>query len=164
MIRIGHSYDLHRLGKDNKLIVGGIPIPSDLGAIGHSDADALLHTIAEALLGALALGDLGKFFPDTSDKYKDIDSSILVKEVMKKVSSKGYSIVNIDSTIHLEKPKLRKYIDDIRQNIANILKLDIDQVSVKATTSEGIGIIGESKAIAAETVVLLEKKNTLKRL
>lgn len=164
MIRIGHSYDLHRLGKDKKLIVGGISIPSDLGAIGHSDADALLHTIAEAMLGALALGDLGKFFPDTSDEYKDIDSSILVKEVLKKVKSKGYEVGNIDSTIHLEKPKLRNYIDKIRINIADILDIDVDLVSVKATTSEGIGVIGKSEAIAAETIILLNKKVSIRRL
>lgn len=164
MIRIGHSYDLHRLVKDRKLIIGGIEIPSELGALGHSDADALLHTIAEALLGALALGDLGKLFPDTSNEFKDIDSAILVKKVLEIITVKGYKIINIDSTVHLETPKLRNYIDIIRQNIANILGIDISFVSVKATTSEKLGIIGKSEAIAAETVVLLEQKNRLRKL
>ncbi|MFK5882763.1 MAG: 2-C-methyl-D-erythritol 2,4-cyclodiphosphate synthase [Candidatus Izemoplasma sp.] len=164
MIRIGHSYDLHRLVKNRKLIIGGIEIPSELGALGHSDADVLLHTVAESLLGALALGDLGKLFPDTSDEFKDIDSALLVKHVLQLVVDKGYRIINIDSTIHLETPKLRNYIDSIRQNIANILGIDVSFISVKATTSEKLGIIGKSEAIAAETVVLLEQKNKIRML
>lgn len=164
MMRIGHSYDLHRLEKGRLLILGGIKVKSDLGAIGHSDADVLLHTIAESLLGALALGDLGKLFPDNDDKYKGIDSAVLVKEVLTLVNNKGFNIVNIDSTVHLETPKLRNYIDEIRLNVSRILKIDIDQVSVKATTSEKIGVIGKSEAIAAETIVLLEQKNIRKKL
>lgn len=156
-MRIGKSVDIHRLEKGLPLIIGGVNIESKLGAIAHSDGDCLLHTVAESLIGALSLGDLGKLFPDTDNQFKNVSSSILVTKVIELISSRGYKVVNIDSTILLEKPKLRDYIDQIRLNIANLLHTDIANVSVKATTGEGIGIVGESKAIICDTIVLVDK-------
>jgi 2-C-methyl-D-erythritol 2,4-cyclodiphosphate synthase len=157
-MRIGKSTDIHRLEKEHNLIIGGINIPSDLGTIAHSDGDCLLHTVAESLIGALALGDLGKLFPDNDIKYKGIPSSLLVEKVMDIVSNKGYTVLNIDSMVFLEQPKLRPYIDKIRENIANLLRIDINQVSVKATTGEKIGIVGKREAIVCESIVLIQKK------
>ncbi len=157
MIRIGHSTDIHRLEENNRLIIGGVSIPSILGSVGHSDGDCLLHTVCEALIGALALGDLGKLFPDTSEEFRGINSSLLVKKVMKEVKRLGYKVVNIDSTVFLEEPRLSVYKDKMRQNIANLLEIDISQVSVKATTGEKVGIIGRKEAIMTESVVLVEK-------
>ncbi len=157
-MRIGHSTDVHRLDIGEKLIIGGVDIPSTLGSVGHSDADCLLHTVCESLLGALALGDLGEWFPDTSDEFNGISSSLLVKKVMVKVKELGYKVINIDSTVYLEEPKLSNYKDQMRLNIANLLDIDINQVSVKATTGEKVGIIGKKEAIMAESIVLLEKK------
>ena len=156
-MRIGHSTDIHRLELGYKLIIGGVIIPYKLGSVGHSDADCLLHTVCESLIGALSLGDLGKLFPDTSEEFKDISSSLLVKKVMEEVKKMGYKVVNIDSTVFLEEPKLSNYILKMRSNIANLLDIELDQVSVKATTSEKVGIVGRKEAIMAETVVLLEK-------
>lgn len=157
MIRIGHSTDIHRLEVGNKLIIGGVQIPHYKGSVGHSDGDCLLHSVCESLIGSLALGDLGKLFPDTSEEFKGIDSSILVIKVMEKVKSKGYRVVNIDSTIFLESPKLMKYKDIMRNNIARLLEIDIEFVSVKATTGEKVGIIGREEAIMTESIVLVER-------
>ena len=156
-MRIGHSTDIHRLEPGHKLIIGGVQINYSLGSVGHSDADCLLHTVCEALIGALALGDLGTLFPDTSLEYKGISSSLLVKRVMSDVKKMGYRVVNIDSTVFLEEPKLSKHILNMRSNIADLLEISLEQVSVKATTSEKLGIIGRKEAIMAESVVLMEK-------
>lgn len=157
MIRIGHSTDIHRLETGYKLIIGGVQIPHYKGSVGHSDGDCLLHTVCECLIGALALGDLGKLFPDTSEEFKGIDSTLLVKKVMSVVKSKGYKVVNIDSTVFLEEPKLVNYKLQMRENIAKLLEIDIEYVSVKATTSEKVGFIGRKEAIMTESVVLLER-------
>lgn len=157
MLKIGQGFDLHRIVEGRKLILGGIEIPYDKGLYGHSDADVLLHAIIDALIGAAALGDIGKLFPDTDNKFKDIDSKCLLKEVYAIITDNGYKINNIDSTVIIEKPKLRDYIDQMRAVIANILDLDIDQVSIKAKTSEKIGIVGRGEAAVAEAVVLLVK-------
>lgn len=155
MIRIGHSTDTHRLEDGFRLIVGGVLIPHYKGSVGHSDGDCLLHTICESLIGALSLGDLGKLFPDTSEEFKGIDSSLLVKQVMKTVKKRGYRVVNIDSTVYLERPKLQKYIVQMRENIASLLEVDVEFVSVKAATGEKIGIVGTEQAIVTESVVLV---------
>lgn len=155
MIRIGHSTDVHRLETGYRLIVGGVQIPHYKGSVGHSDGDCLLHTVCESLIGALSLGDLGKLFPDTSEEFLGIDSSLLVQKVMNEVIRKGYKVVNIDSTVYLERPKLQEYIMDMRQNIASLLQIDIEYVSVKASTGERVGIIGREEAIMTESVVLL---------
>ena len=156
-MRIGHSTDIHRLEAGNKLLIGGVNIQHYLGSVGHSDGDCLLHTVCESLMGALALGDLGKLFPDTSEEFKGISSSLLVKKVMSKVKKQGYKVINIDSTVFLEEPKLSQYIMEMRANIANLLDIEISQVSVKATTSEKVGIVGRKEAIMTESIVLLEK-------
>ena len=157
MFRIGQGFDLHRLVSGRKLILGGVEIPARMGLDGHSDADVLLHAIIDALIGAAALGDIGKLFPDNQAKYKDIDSKLLLSEVYQQISNLGYKINNIDSTIILEEPKLRDYIDSMRQVIATLLNLRLDQVSIKAKTSEKIGIVGRGEAAIAEAVVLLVK-------
>jgi 2-C-methyl-D-erythritol 2,4-cyclodiphosphate synthase len=158
MFRIGQSRDIHRLEENGRdFILGGIKIPFSKGNVSHSDGDCLYHAIAESLLGALALGDLGKHFPDNDDKYKNIDSSILVKETMKMVKEKGYHVVNIDTSIILEKPKLKDYIDEMRKNIATLLEIDIDCVSVKAQTNEKVDAVGNNDAVEATSIVLLEK-------
>jgi len=157
-MRIGQSTDIHRLAQGYKLMIGGVHVPSSLGSVGHSDGDCLLHTVCEALIGALSLGDLGKLFPDTSLEFKGIDSSLLVKQVMKKVKEMGYRVVNIDSTVLLETPKLRNYIDQMRENIAELLEISMDAVSVKATTTEGLGYIGQNQGIMTQSIVLIEKE------
>lgn len=157
MLKIGQGFDLHRIVEGRKLILGGIEIPYAKGLDGHSDADVLLHAIIDALIGAAALGDIGKLFPDNDAKFKDIDSKKLLKEVYAIITDHGYKINNIDSTIIIEKPKLRDYIDKMRSVIAEILALDLDQVSIKAKTSEKIGIVGRGEAAIAEAVVLLVK-------
>ncbi len=156
-MRIGLSTDIHRLEEGQKLLIGGVLIPYNLGSVAHSDGDCLLHTVCEALIGALALGDLGKLFPDTSIEYKGISSSLLVKRVMSEVKKMEYKVINIDSTVFLEEPKLSSYIFEMRSNIANLLDIEINQVSVKASTSEKVGIVGRKEAIVAESIVLLEK-------
>ncbi len=158
MFRIGFGYDVHQLAEGYDLWIGGMKIPFEKGAVGHSDADVLLHAICDAMLGALALGDIGKHFPDTDPKYKGIDSKILLKEVFKLIIDKGYVISNMDATVALELPKLRPYIDTMREVIADICELNIDQVSVKATTSEKLGFVGEGKGISAYATVLLYPK------
>ena len=157
MFRIGQGFDLRRLVAGRKLILGGIEIPYEYGLAGHSDADVLIHAIIDALIGAVALGDIGKLFPDNDSKFKDIDSKILLKKVYQQISELGYQINNIDSTIILEQPKLRDYIDLMRASLAKVLDLRIDQISIKAKTSEKIGVVGRGEAAIAEAVVLLIK-------
>ena len=157
-IRIGTGYDVHRLVEGRKLMLGGAEIPHHLGLDGHSDADVLLHAICDAMLGALALGDIGKHFPDTDPEYKDADSRILFREVVALIGEEGYQIVNIDSTIVAQKPKLASYIKPMRTNIAKDAGINIEAVNVKATTSESLGFEGTEKGISAQAVVLVEKK------
>ncbi|MGN0619843.1 MAG: 2-C-methyl-D-erythritol 2,4-cyclodiphosphate synthase [Ruminiclostridium sp.] len=155
MLRIGHGYDVHRLTENRRLILGGIEIPYELGLLGHSDADVLVHAVMDALLGALALGDIGKHFPDTDNQYKDIDSMLLLEKVWALITEKGYRLVNLDVTIKAEKPKLAKYIPAMRQNIAAALGSQADNISIKATTEEGLGLAGAG--IGAHCVCLLER-------
>jgi len=156
-MRIGHSFDIHQLISDRPLYLGGIQIPYDKGLLGHSDADCLLHAIAEAMLGALALGDLGTHFPDSDPKYKGIQSSLLLKEVYQMIRHKGYEIGNIDAMIYAQEPKLAPYKESIQKNISSLLEIEIDQVSIKATTYETLDSIGQGLAIASEAVVILRK-------
>ena len=157
MFKIGSGYDVHRLGEDRKLILGGVNIPYEKGLIGHSDADVLVHAIMDALLGALALGDIGKHFPDSDQTYKGADSIMLLKRVNQLVSSEGYLVSNVDSTLVCQKPKLAPYIDLMRKNIADALDVDIKCVSVKATTTEKLGFEGEELGISAQAVCLIYK-------
>lgn len=156
-MRIGHGYDVHRLVEGRKCIIGGVDIPSTLGLLGHSDADVLLHAISDALLGAAAMGDIGHLFPDTDDKWKGADSLKLLEEVVRQLNNKGYRIVNIDSTIIAQVPKMAPYISDMRKNIASSCDIDFDDVSVKATTEEKLGFTGSKEGIAAHAVCLIEK-------
>ena len=158
MIRIGHSTDIHRLEEGYRLIIGGVKIPHTKGSVGHSDGDCLLHTVCESLIGALSLGDLGQLVPDTSEEFRGIDSSLLVLKVMEKIKERGYRVVNIDSTVFLQRPKLQDYIQQMRLNIASLLEIDVDYVSVKATTGEKVGIVGREEAIVTESVVLVSKE------
>ena len=157
IMRIGQGYDVHRLTADRKLILGGVEIPYEKGLLGHSDADVLLHAIADALLGAAALGDIGKHFPDTDERYKGISSLILLEKTGELLTENRFIINNIDSTVIAERPKLRPYIDEMRENIAKALHLSIDAVSVKATTEEGLGFTGTGEGIAAQAVCLLSE-------
>ena len=154
-MRIGHGYDVHRLVSDRKLIIGGCEIPHTHGLLGHSDADVLTHAIMDSLLGAAAFGDIGKLFPDTDAQFKDANSLILLDVVCQKIRSAGYNISNIDATIIAQKPKLAPFIYKIRENIANVCKIDISQVSVKATTEENLGFTGKLEGISAHAVCLL---------
>ena len=153
MLRIGHGYDVHRLVEGRKLILGGVEIPYEKGLLGHSDADVLIHAVMDAFLGALALGDIGKHFPDNDMSYKGIDSMLLFAKVNELIAEKGYRLSNLDATISAEKPKLAKYIPIMRENIAKACGVDIDRVSVKATTEEGLGLKGEG--IGATAVCIL---------
>ncbi|WP_462421757.1 2-C-methyl-D-erythritol 2,4-cyclodiphosphate synthase [Salinicoccus sp. Marseille-QA3877] len=157
MIRIGHGFDVHAFADDRPLIIGGLTIPYDRGLAGHSDADVLLHTVADAILGALALGDIGKFFPDTDDEYKDMDSKILLAEVVQKMHDENYEIGNIDAVIMAQAPKFRPHIDDMRKSVASILKTAVSNVNIKATTTEKLGFVGRKEGITSEAVVLLTK-------
>lgn len=158
MFRIGHGYDVHKFADNRKLIIGGVDISYEKGLLGHSDADVLLHAIADSLLGAAALGDIGKHFPDTDVKYKNADSLMLLSEVARILDLNGYSVVNIDSTVIAQKPKLAPYIFQMRENIAKACNITVDFVSVKATTEEGLGFTGEKLGIAAHSVSLIIKK------
>lgn len=153
--RTGFGYDIHRLEENRKLMLGGVEVPFDKGLAGHSDADVLLHAICDAMLGSLALGDIGEHFPDTDPQYKNADSRRLLEGCVRLIEKQKYEIGNIDSTVVAEKPKLRPYIKKIRQSIADILQIGIDQVSVKATTSEQIGPIGRREGIAAFATALI---------
>ena len=157
-MRIGFASDIHRLVEGKKLILAGVVVPFELGELAHSDGDVVYHALAESILGALALGDLGTHFPDSDDKYKDIDSSILVKEVVSLMKKEGYIIGNIDISITLEKPKLKNYISEMRNNIARLLETDVKNVSVKAGTNEKLDEIGKGLAVKAESIVLLKEK------
>ncbi|MCC8111265.1 MAG: 2-C-methyl-D-erythritol 2,4-cyclodiphosphate synthase [Ruminococcus sp.] len=157
-IRIGHGYDVHRLVENRKLILGGVEIPFEKGLLGHSDADVLLHAVSDALLGALALGDIGKHFPDTDPKYAGADSLMLLRYVVELVREQGYTLGNIDATVLCQEPKLAPYIPKMRKNIANACGITITQISVKATTEEKLGFTGEGLGIAAHCVCLLEKQ------
>lgn len=156
-MRIGIGYDVHKLVFGRDLILGGEKIPFEKGLLGHSDADVLIHAVMDSILGALAMRDIGFHFPDTDDAYKDIDSKLLLKKVDNIIKEKGYCIVNIDSVIMAQKPKLQNYIDKMRENISDILNIDKDQISIKATTTEKLGFIGREEGIAVEAVCLLEK-------
>lgn len=155
-MRIGQGYDVHKLVEGRKLILGGVEIPHNVGLLGHSDADVLLHAIMDSLLGASALGDIGKLFPDTDERYKGADSLALLKEVIRVLGENGYKIVNIDSTVIAQSPKLKDYIVKMRENIACACKIDVDRVSVKATTEEHLGFTGRKEGISAHSVCLIE--------
>jgi 2-C-methyl-D-erythritol 2,4-cyclodiphosphate synthase len=157
-MRIGQSSDIHKLVAGRKLVLGGVEIPSDLGLLGHSDADALTHAVAEAILGALALGDLGRWFPDTDPKWEGVNSQIILKEVARMMDEKGYRIGNVDALVLIEKPKMAPHIQKMRENFAEALHCEIDRISVKATRGEGLGFVGERKGVLAQAVVLLEQK------
>ena len=154
-IRTGFGYDVHAFAYNRKLVLGGIEVPFEKGLLGHSDADVLLHAICDALLGALALGDIGHHFPDNDPKYKNIDSKILLFKVNELVRSKEFIISNIDSTVVMERPKLKDFIPQIRNSISDIIKISVDQVSVKATTSEKMGFVGTEEGVKAYATVLL---------
>ena len=154
-MRIGHGYDVHKLAEKRRLILCGVNIPYELGLYGHSDADVAVHAVIDAILGAAAMGDIGRLFPDTDDAYLDADSMDLLRIVSEKISLKGFKVSNIDITIIAQNPKLAPYIPQMRKNIASALNIDIDSVSVKATTEEGLGFTGNGCAISAHAVTLL---------
>lgn len=156
-MRVGIGYDAHRLVKGRKLVLGGVEIPYEKGLLGHSDADVLVHAINDALLGAAALGDIGVHFPDTDPEYKDIRSILLLKRVGEMLKREGFGVVNIDSVICAERPKLFPYIDKMRENIAQALNISKDKVSIKATTTEGMGFEGRGEGISAQAVCLIKK-------
>ncbi|MBC8526252.1 MAG: 2-C-methyl-D-erythritol 2,4-cyclodiphosphate synthase [Candidatus Cloacimonetes bacterium] len=156
-MRIGFGYDVHPLVKDRKLILGGVEIPFEKGLAGHSDGDALIHAIIDALFGAVSLGDIGSHFPDTDQKYKDISSLILLEETGKILANKKFRIINIDSTIVLEKPKLQIYIPSMKSNIADKLDIEITQISIKATREEGLGFVGRGEGIKVYAVALIDE-------
>ena len=158
MFRIGHGYDVHRLTEGRPLIIGGVNIPHEAGLLGHSDADVLVHAIMDSMLGALALGDIGKHFPDTDERYKGADSIELLRQVSKIIDNHGYSVANIDSTILAQAPKMAPHIEQMRKNVADAIGIDVSRVSVKATTEEKLGFTGEKKGIAAHAVCLLTRK------
>lgn len=158
-MRIGHGYDVHRFAENRRLILGGVQIDYELGLLGHSDADVLAHAVMDALLGAAALGDIGKLFPDTDDRFSGADSMELMKEVRRVLDEKGWRVVNIDSTVIAQKPKLMPHIAAMRQNIADACGLDAGDVSVKATTEEKLGFTGRLEGISAHAVCLIEKIN-----
>jgi len=157
MIRIGQGFDVHAFAEDRKLILGGIEIPHTKGLLGHSDADVLLHTIADAALGAIAAGDIGKHFPDTDPEFKDADSAKLLQHVYALVKAQGYELGNLDATVIAQAPKLRPYIDTMRARIAELLEADIEQINVKATTTEWLGFTGREEGIACQAVILLKR-------
>ncbi len=157
-MRIGHGYDVHRLVEGRRLILGGVDIPHVKGLLGHSDADVLLHAISDALLGAAALGDIGKHFPDTDPRYAGADSLMLLRRVGELIAERGYAVVNIDSTVIAQAPQLAPHIGQMRQNIARALSIDVDCVSVKATTEERLGFTGDGSGIAAHAVCLIQGK------
>lgn len=156
-MRIGQSRDIHRLVENRKLIIGGVEIENDLGLLGHSDADVLLHTIIEAIIGAMGLGDIGKHFPDTDSKYEGISSLKLLEETYKMMRDNHYHIINIDSLIMIEKPKMAPHLEKMKENISNALHCDINLINIKATRGEGLGFVGRSEGAMAETVVLIQE-------
>ena len=156
-IRIGHGYDVHALAEGLRLVLGGVEIAHTKGCVAHSDGDVVLHAICDALLGALALGDIGKLFPDTSDEFKGIDSKILLERTIDILHKEGYKVVNVDITIALERPKLRPYIDTMRSTLAATMGINDEAVSIKATTTEKLGFTGRSEGIAAYAVALVDE-------
>ncbi|MFN3873298.1 MAG: 2-C-methyl-D-erythritol 2,4-cyclodiphosphate synthase [Ignavibacterium sp.] len=158
-IKIGIGFDVHSFTAGRKLILGGIEIPSDIGLEGHSDADVLLHAISDAILGALALGDIGQHFPNTDERWKDVDSAVILNHCYSLVKKEGYSISNIDSMLALESPKISPYIDKIKNNISRILEISPSQISVKATTTEKLGFVGRAEGAVAMATVLLIKSD-----
>ena len=157
MLRIGHGYDVHRFAEGRRLILGGVDVPSERGLLGHSDADVLAHALADAILGAARLGDIGKLFPDTDPAYEGADSLVLLSRVAKLVEEKGFKILDADCTVAAQVPKLAPYRDQMRANLAEALGLDVSQVGVKATTTEGLGFVGREEGIASWSVALLEQ-------
>lgn len=157
-MRIGLGYDVHALVNDRKLIIGGVEIPYEKGLLGHSDADVLIHAIMDSILGALALRDIGYHFPDNDNAYKNIDSKVLLQRVYELMDDKDYEINNIDCVVACQKPKLKDYIDTMRDTIAKILNTDIDNISIKATTTEELGFVGRKEGISAQSICLLRKK------
>jgi len=155
MFRIGIGYDVHRLQKGRMLVLGGVTIPFERGLAGHSDADVLLHAVCDSLLGAIGAGDIGQHFPDTDLRWRDVDSSILLERVMQLVTEKGYRVVNIDTTIIAEVPKVSPYRDSMRQKVATLLGVDLNRVNIKATTTEKLGFEGREEGIAAQAIVLI---------
>ena len=158
MTRFGMGYDVHQLVENRKLIIGGVDIPYEKGLLGHSDADVLLHAISDALLGAAALGDIGKHFPDTDPRYKGADSLKLLEEVGNLLAEKGYVVGNVDATIVAQKPKMLPHIPQMRENIARVLRVDIDQINVKATTEEHLGFTGSGQGISSYAVAGIEQR------
>lgn len=156
--RIGSGVDFHQLAEGRELWIGGVKIPHHKGSLGHSDADVLLHAICDAMLGALALGDIGKHFPDTSSEYKNIDSKILLKRSFDLITEKGYQVVNIDSTLCLESPKIAPFVESMRNVIAEILSVNLEDISIKATTTEKMGFVGREEGLVAYATVLLKRK------
>lgn len=156
-MRVGMGYDVHKLVEDRELILGGVTIPYEKGLLGHSDADVLLHAVMDALLGAAALGDIGKHFPDTDPQYKGISSIRLLEYVAALLDEQNYIVENIDATIIAQRPKMRPYIDTMRENVAKALKISVDQVNIKATTEEGLGFTGSGEGISSQAVCALEK-------
>ncbi|MFC5465841.1 2-C-methyl-D-erythritol 2,4-cyclodiphosphate synthase [Lederbergia graminis] len=161
MFRVGNGFDVHAFAENRPLIIGGIEIPYEKGLIGHSDADVLLHTVADACLGAIGEGDIGRHFPDTDPNFKDADSAKLLQHVWKLVRNKGYKLVNIDCIIMAQKPKMAPHIEKMQERIAELLEASMEQVNVKATTTERLGFVGREEGIASQAVVLLQKENEL---
>ena len=157
-MRIGFGYDVHQIVDNRKMIIGGVEIPFEKGLLGHSDADVLVHAIMDSILGALALGDIGKHFPDTDPKYKDISSIHLLSQVYKIMDEKGYSIGNIDGTIVAQRPKMAGHIEDMRMIISETLNISIDDINIKATTTEWLGFVGNEEGISSYSVCILKKK------
>ena len=157
MFRIGHGYDVHRLVEGRKLILGGMEVPFERGLLGHSDADVLTHAVMDALLGAAALGDIGKLFPDTDERYRGADSLVLLSEVKRVLAEHGYAVVNVDSTVIAQAPKLAPYREQMRKNMAERLGIDVDRISVKATTEERLGFTGDGSGMSCHAVCLLEE-------
>lgn len=155
-MRIGHGYDVHKLVEGRKLILGGVDIPYEKGLLGHSDADVLLHAISDALLGAAAFGDIGGMFPDNDPAFKDADSLVLLKKVVERLNKNGYSVGNIDATVIAQNPKMKPYIEKMRQNIAEVCGVDAGLISVKATTEEHLGFTGSGEGIAAHAVCIIK--------
>lgn len=160
MIRVGLGYDVHQLVEGRKLILGGVDIAFEKGLLGHSDADVLVHSIMDAILGALAEGDIGKKFPDTDMKYKDISSLLLLEQVRNLMDERGYEVSNIDATVAAERPKLAGYIDQMRSEIAKVLDMEVADLNIKATTTEKLGFVGREEGMSSYAVVLLKKKLT----
>lgn len=158
MFRIGYGYDVHKLVKNRKLIIGGVEIENNgIGLLGHSDADVLCHAITDAVLGAAALGDIGKYFPDNDKSFKDADSLVLLNKAIEILKKNGYKVINVDASILLQSPKIAPYIISMRKNLAEAIGIEVDFISVKATTEEGLGFTGRKEGIAVNSVVLIEK-------